>query len=162
MFFVIFNFFLVACSVGIIGCAIYLFVITRDGNAFNVMFLLIGISLMIITALAFKLRRSIHLLGCYLVILGVVFFFLLIVTIIMLIKKEVIVHLAEIYFEDSGKTIDEIREGLSKSVTSVSVALIFFCGVIVRNYTHSICILLFDIYHLAGDFDLWLLLQGIY
>eukprot|EP00347_Sterkiella_histriomuscorum_P000474 403375719 len=141
-FFVIFNFLLVACSIGIIGCSIYLFVITREGNAFNICFLLIGISLMTLSIMAFKLRKSIHLLGCYLVILGVVFFFLLIVTIIMLIKKEVIVNLARQYFNDSGKSTQEIEDwinSMTSSVVSVSTALIFFCCVIFATIIFGYC-----------------------
>ena len=73
--FVIFNFGITLSSIGILGISIYLFVITEEGNAFNVSFLIIGICLLVLSILAFKLRRSIHLLGFYLVILLLFFLF---------------------------------------------------------------------------------------
>lgn len=109
MFFVIFNFLIVLSSLGVIGCSIYLFVQTKEANAFNVSFLIIGIAMSFFSIMAFKLRKSIHLLGCYLLILSLVFFFLLIVTIIMLVKKSVIVEAARRWFADSGKTLEDIE-----------------------------------------------------
>ncbi|CDW84372.1 UNKNOWN [Stylonychia lemnae] len=156
MFFVIFNFLIVLSSLGVIGCSIYLFVITKQANAFNVSFLITGIVLSTFSILAFKLRKSIHLLGCYLLILALVFFFMLIVTIIMLIKKSVIVEAARRWFEDSGKTLKEIEDfekDMNSSVVSVSTALIFFCGIIVRFIDYNTLVMYNNI---------WLLLQKFY
>ena len=71
--FILFNFFIFLSSLGILGCAVYLFVITKDANPFNITFTIIGVVLFIFSALAFRMRRSIHLLGFYIFILLLLF-----------------------------------------------------------------------------------------
>ena len=75
MLFSVFNIANALSSVGILGCSIYLFIKTEEGNAFNISFLIIGVSLLLFSILALKLRRSIHLLGFYLCIIFLFFLF---------------------------------------------------------------------------------------
>ena len=63
-----FNFLLFLSSLGILCCAIYMFAVTKNGNLFNFVFLGSSLFLLGLTTCAFKLRRSIHMLGCYLLI----------------------------------------------------------------------------------------------
>ncbi len=108
MMFILFNFFIFLSSLGILGCSMYLFYITKEANTFNVSFLVTGLVMLIFSFFAFRLRRSVHLLGFYLIILFIVFLFQLILTIIMIINKETLVRIAKQYMSDSGKSLEEI------------------------------------------------------
>lgn len=135
LIFVIFNFFVFLCSMGIIGCAIYLFVITSEANVFNISFIVVGGVLFLFSLLAFWMRRSVHLLGLYLLILAVVFFFQLIITIIMAIKKEKLLELAYKYMSDSSESIEELKRlylQLDTGIDAVTIALFAFTGILVR------------------------------
>ena len=87
LMFITFNFFVFLASMGILGCAIYLFVRTKSGNFFNFSFLGTGAFLLVMTTCAFKLRESIHLLGCYLIILLVIFTAMLIFSLVLLLNQ---------------------------------------------------------------------------
>ena len=150
LFFVIFNFCIFLSSIGILGCGIYLFVITKEANTFNVSFLITGLTMMIFSGLAFMMRRSIHLLGFYLVILFFVFLFQLIVTIIMIVKKEALIELAKKYMSDSEKSYEEIQkfeEEIGNNILSVSYAMITFTAIIVSSF-FSIQYILYFLYYL--------------
>ena len=71
--FFLFNFLMFLCSLGILGCAIYLFVLSKEANVFNIAFTSIGAVLVVFSCCAFRMRRSIHLLGFYLFILTIIF-----------------------------------------------------------------------------------------
>lgn len=73
MIFYIFNFLIFLVSLGLISADIFLFV-KLGSNIFNWIFMVVGIVLLFFTAIAFKLRRSIHLLGFYCVIIFCAFF----------------------------------------------------------------------------------------
>lgn len=73
--FVLFNFFMFLASLGLLGVSIYLFAFTKDANVFNISFLSIAIVLVLFSVCAFRMRRSVHLLGCYIFILTIVFIF---------------------------------------------------------------------------------------
>lgn len=73
--FVVFNFLIFLSSLGIIGCATYLFIITKEANLFNISFVVVGFILLFFSVLAFRMRRSVHLLGFYLFILFIAFTF---------------------------------------------------------------------------------------
>lgn len=88
MFFVIFNFSLFLASLGILGADVYLFVITREANVFNICFLIIGVVLLVLSLMSFKLRTSIHLLGFYLIMIGLLFVVMFILTVVMIVQKE--------------------------------------------------------------------------
>ena len=163
LFFVIFNFLIFLSSLGILGCGVYLTVITKEANAFNISFLVTGGLMFIFSALAFKMRRSVHLLGLYLIILFFVFLFQLIITIIMIVKKQALIDLAVKYMSDSQKSIDEIKkfeDELGEHVLSVSYALIAFTAVIVINYSfyHSKSSLIY--FFIGIDHILRILLQS--
>ena len=82
LLFVFFNFFTFLSSLGLLGIAIYLFAFTKEANPFNIGFLVIALVLLIMSVLAFRMRRSVHLLGFYLVILFIIFTVELIITIL--------------------------------------------------------------------------------
>eukprot|EP00347_Sterkiella_histriomuscorum_P001816 403370567 len=142
LFFVIFNFLIFLSSLGILGCGVYLTVITKEANAFNISFLVTGGLMFIFSALAFKMRRSIHLLGFYLIILFFVFLFQLIITIVMIVKKEALIELAKKYMSDSQKSYDEIKkfeDKIGEHVLSVSYALIAFTAIIALTIFFGYC-----------------------
>ncbi|CDW80801.1 UNKNOWN [Stylonychia lemnae] len=141
LLFVVFNFLIFLSSLGILGCGVYLFVITKEANTFNISFLVTGALMLLFSTLAFKLRKSVHLLCFYLLILFIVFLFQLVITIVMIIKKEALVDLAKKYMGDSDKSIQEVEkfeEEINTSVLSVSYALIaFLFGYCYRSSTQS-------------------------
>lgn len=83
MMFVMLNFCLILSALGILGADVFLFVKTGK-NTFSWIFLVLGVFLLICSLMSFKLRRSVHLLGFYLLIIFAIFFFQLIATILLL------------------------------------------------------------------------------
>ena len=63
-----FNFLVFLSAMGILGCSIYLFVQLDTGNIMNYILLAISGSLLLLTICAFRLKKSVHLLCCYLMI----------------------------------------------------------------------------------------------
>lgn len=92
--FALFNFFTFLAALGLLGLAIYLFVFTKSANVFNIVFLAVALALIILTLIAFKLRKSIHLLCMYLFILTLVWAVLVIFTIVMVFSKTKVVEWA--------------------------------------------------------------------
>jgi apolipoprotein N-acyltransferase len=89
--FVMLNFCLFLSSLGILGADIFLFV--KIGmNTFSWVFLGLGLGLLGCSLASFKLRKSIHLLGMYLMAMFGIFFFMLIATILLLVQKQGIVE----------------------------------------------------------------------
>ena len=128
--FVLFNFFVFLSSFGIIGIDIYFFVQIQEANGFTIGFLVLGGVLLIFSAMAFSMRRSIHLLGFYLVFLFLLFLFEFIITVVMIAEKEQIIVLAKKFVSD--KTASEIQEFetyMSSSMNIVATVLFIFCGV---------------------------------
>ena len=101
--FILCNFFVVLISLGIVGCAVYLYVLTKDANVFSIGFIIAGVLLLIFSLIAFRLRKSIHLLGIYLLILGVITFFMVIITIVMIINKSKLLTLALAYYSSTSQ-----------------------------------------------------------
>ena len=89
MFFV-FNFLIFLSSLGMLGATIYLFVILRP-SAFQYIFLIISVILFFFSLLSFYLRKSVHLLGFYCLIICGMFLASLITAIILLIQRETLV-----------------------------------------------------------------------
>ena len=114
--FILFNFLLFLTSIGTLGVAIYLFALTKSANAFNIGFLVIAVVLFAFTFCAFRLRRSIHLLGFYLVIIFVIFLVNLIITICVFANKDKMIEWAKQNISDSDKTMDEIQTELNAHV----------------------------------------------
>jgi hypothetical protein len=99
--FMFFNFLLFLSSLGIFGCAVYLFVLTKNANVFNLCFLTIAVFLLVFSLAAFKMRRSIHLLGMYIFVLLIVFFFQSIITVLIFLLKNVVINWAQSNMQDS-------------------------------------------------------------
>jgi len=81
MFF-IFNFLIFLVSLAMLGVDIYLFVIL-NATIFQYIFLILSLTLLFFSLMSFYLRKSVHLLGFYLMIEFGAFFILLISTILL-------------------------------------------------------------------------------
>ena len=100
--FIMLNFCLFLSSLGVLGADIFLFI--KIGTyVYTWIFLGLGIGLLVCSLLSFKLRKSIHLLGMYLLIIFGIFFFMLISTVVLLIKKDTIVDQVLQGFSDQEK-----------------------------------------------------------
>ena len=95
MFFVMFNICIFLSSIAIIGIDIYLFVICKGANMVNVSFIIVGVLLLLFSICAFRMRRSIHLLCMYLIILLLFFVFQFTISIILIMRKETFIKIAE-------------------------------------------------------------------
>lgn len=73
-----------------LACAIYLFAVTESGNLFNVFFLCVSLFILTLTMCSFKLRKSIHLLRCYLFFKLMLFTVLLIASLVLLFNKSAV------------------------------------------------------------------------
>ena len=56
MMFILFNFMVFLSSLGILGSAVYLFIIVKKSTIFALAFLISSLALLIFSSLAFKLR----------------------------------------------------------------------------------------------------------
>ena len=101
MMFTLFNFLLFLSSLGILGCSIYLFAITKNGNTFNIVFLISSLFLLMLTTCAFKLRESIHLLGIYIFLQLVLFTFMLIFSLVLMFNVAYVTQWAEQKYNDA-------------------------------------------------------------
>ena len=138
LLFISFNFLVFLASMGIFGSAIYLFVRTKNANVFGLSFLGIGAFLLIMTTCAFKLRESIHLLGCYLFILLVIFTAMLILSLVLLINT----HQAKEWAHEAAEKLknagnipagfDEPKyeELIRENIVDVSYAFLIFTLII--------------------------------
>ena len=89
------NFMVFLTSLGMLACAIYMFVVLDPNNFINFYILGISIILLMLTLCSFKLRKSIHLLGCYIVILFVLFTAVLIGSLVLIFNKDAITSWAK-------------------------------------------------------------------
>ena len=79
MFFLIFNFVVFLCSLGMLACAIYMFVVIDPDNFINYYVLGVSCFMLIITLLSMcKMRKSIHMLCCYIIIQFILFIVVLV------------------------------------------------------------------------------------
>jgi hypothetical protein len=107
--FLVCNIFVFLTGIGVMGCAIYLFVMTKQVNAFNICFTIAGLVILTFSALSFKMRESVHLIGIYLAILLVIFLFECLVTIVTMANKQKIVDIAISVIHDE-KVTDELKD----------------------------------------------------
>jgi Tetraspanin family len=91
MIFFIFNFLVFLAALGLIIADIFLFVKLK-ANIYTWAFLIVGAVLLVVSAIAFKLRRSIHLLGFYCLIIFGAFLVQLIVSILFIVAKEKLIN----------------------------------------------------------------------
>ena len=146
LLFIISNFSVFLASLGILGCAIYLIAITKSGNLINISFLLISISLLVITTYAFRLRKSIHMLGCYLVIQFVVFCTMLILSFILLFDSDLVAEYAnEVYNQekaenpDMSDSLESYIQLMEQNINSVGLALLFFTFIVGITVAFGYC-----------------------
>ena len=86
------------------------------------------------------MRKSIHLLGFYLLIIFGIFFFMLVLTILLLIQRESLIDRLLDYM-DNGEIKDQLKLTLNSNIKAVSVAMIIFSLILVR--TRSIFLFLY-------------------
>ena len=97
--FITMNLFIFMISMGVIGCSITLFILTKDStNGINICTMILGIFLAIFTMLALKMRSSLRLLQLYLCILDILFVSMIIVTVFMFVQRDYLIEQAAQYF----------------------------------------------------------------
>ena len=108
LLFVSFNFFVFLAGLGLFSLSIYLLVLLKGANTFNVVFLSISVALFLLSACSFKLRNSIHMLGMYLFIQAINFTALLIMSLILLLAPDTVSEWAkEVYDKNAIANPDE-------------------------------------------------------
>ena len=117
LMFISFNFALLLSSLGVLGCAIYLWVISSKFNIFVMFFFFSGLLLLLLTTCSFKLRKSIHLIRCYLILQFMIFTCMLIFSLVLLFNRDNMIAWAkrrwqELKEEDPDTTepLDEYQE----------------------------------------------------
>ena len=79
MFFLIFNFVVFLSSLGMLACAIYMFVVIDPDNFINYYVLGVSIFMLLITLFSMcKMRKSIHMLCLYIIIQFILFIVVLV------------------------------------------------------------------------------------
>lgn len=125
------NFFLILIGLAILICAVYLFIITKNANAFNLSFLIIGLLLMLLGGCSFKLKKSPCGLWWYNFLLAVIFLLQLIISIILIVKKDSVLKWASAHVD--SKTMDEARKIYEGHLQAVMYALLGFAVFMVRG-----------------------------
>ena len=128
--FTILNIVLILIGLAILICAIYLFIITKNGNAFNIIFLVLGILLMLLGICACKLRKSPRGLWCYNLFLGILFLLQLIVSITLIVKKDAVLKWASQHVD--SKTMEEAKKVYEGHLNTVMYVLLGFAVFMVR------------------------------
>ena len=90
MLFTTSNFLVFLSSLGMLACAIYMFVVLDPNNFINFYILGVSLVLLMMTLCSFKLRKSIHLLQCYIIIEFLMFTSVLIGSLVLIFNKEAV------------------------------------------------------------------------
>ena len=107
------NIFLFTLGLGLLGAAIYIFVLTESANAFDLLFLGLGVGIMINTIFAWCSRASVAGLNIYLFILTLLLLAQITVTAIFGSNKTYVVNLANKHKPDNKdvtKYLDELKK----------------------------------------------------
>ena len=115
MMFAIFNFLVFLSSLGILSSAIYLFVLIKETSFIAIGFLVGSLILLLASSLAFKLRKSIHMLGCYLFILFVLFTVLMLLSLILTFSTGMAKKWAKVAY-DKAVADGDLTESVEKYV----------------------------------------------
>jgi hypothetical protein len=133
MFFV-FNFLIFLSSLGMLGGDIYLFVTLRP-SIFQYVFLIISLVLLVFSLLSFYLKKSIHLLGFYLLIEFGTFIASMLSTILLYIMRESLINdVIEFNKEWDQAKRDEMKKILNDNIKNVFIAMLFFTLVLVSSF----------------------------
>ena len=141
LMFASFNFLLFLSSLGILGCVIYLFAECKGANVISLFFLAIGLTLSMLTVCAFKLRKSMNLLCCYLMLMVAAFGIMVILTMVLFLNSSMVTSWANETYEELKKeaqaegnsTYDDIGvyvEKFKANIENVTWALLVFTFVI--------------------------------
>lgn len=130
MFFTGFNFLVFLSSLGMLACAIYMFIVLDPDNFINFYMLGVSLTLLMMTLCSFKLRKSIHLLGCYIVIKVVLFTAVLVASLILIFNKTAVESWAKDIIQNGAQQnpekVAEITKKLEENINSVGYAMLIF------------------------------------
>ena len=130
-------------GLAVTGGAIYLFTLTKNGNAFNIIFLVLGLIFSFLSLCSCRLRKSGWGLNGYLAILLLLFVVQLLTTVMLLVKKDDVIRWATEHNESSKESIDEIEKHMKENVNITTYILVgalvlVFCALILGCwYRHS-------------------------
>ena len=137
MIFVVCNFSLFLSSLGLLICSIYLIAKLKDGNLVDLCFLGCSLVLLCMTIIAFKARRSVHLLGLYLFILLIIFSVLMICSLVLTFNSTMVSTWAKQLYAEAVAAGDKNIGSLDEYVTQfelhikeVSYAFLIFSAVV--------------------------------
>ena len=125
------NFCIFLSALGMLGADIFLFVIAKGEYALAYIFLVLGIVLLLSSLLSFKLRKSVHLLGFYLLLMFSVFFFQLIATILLMTSKDTLIEAIVKHSNFNEHDLIELRNKLNENVNSIFIAMMIFSVILV-------------------------------
>lgn len=130
MFF-IFNFLIFLSSLGMLGGDIFLFVTLRP-TIFQYTFLVIALTLLVFSLLSFYLRKSVHLLGFYLLIEFCAFFVSMLSTILLYVQRSTLIDEVIDFNKDwDAAKKEEMKKVLNGNIKNVFIAMLFFTLVLV-------------------------------
>ena len=114
MFFTAFNFLVFLSSLGMLGCAINLFIQIKSANIFSMFFTIAGLTLLLTSLCSFQLRKAPGCLLCFLMIDLCIFAVTLIMSLVLLLNQSKVETWARNQYDeykdkhpDDFKNIDE-------------------------------------------------------
>lgn len=123
------NFLLMLSSVGGIICASWYFHYSHDADEFNVTLMIISVALLILSTVAFFLRKHENMLMVYLAMLVALFIAEMTFTIIMYVDSDRVIHWVEENNYDDPEIINEFNEHFDE----IKGCFIAFTVILVRN-----------------------------
>ena len=82
-----FSFLVFLSSLGILSCSVYLFVVIKSTQTFAIFFLIIGLSLLVLSLCSFQLRKAPNCLFCFLLVKLGVFTVTLIISLVLILNS---------------------------------------------------------------------------
>ena len=154
MFF-IFNFLIFLSSLGMLGGDIFLFVTLRP-TIFQYTFLIIALTLLVFSLLSFYLRKSVHLLGFYLLIEFGAFFVSMLSTILLYVQRSTLIDEVIDFNKDwDAAKKEEMKKVLNGNIKNVFVAMLFFTLVLVSAQQYI------NTYGIGWSIHHWVVLQEL-
>ena len=131
------NFLLFLSSLGMLSCAIYLFILLHEANVFDMAFLLVSLTLLLLTFCGFKLKRSPKMMKCFIFLQLLIFIFMLIMSLTLLLNTDKMSEWAHEKYERAKAddanipdTLDSVIANMRAQIQAVSYAMLAFTGVL--------------------------------
>ncbi len=128
--FLISNVLLMALGLAIMAAGIYLFVLTSEANAFNFIFLFLGIIVCGLGVFSFRIRRSLYGLTFYLLMMSFILLAQIIVSVVLVCKKDAVIGWA-LNNTDSKKSVEELKNVIESDFDTTKNLLIVCCALFV-------------------------------